>query len=727
MGNNHESVFSSDQPVSNKLEDQLNRAAFSERVSEILASVPLRDNLVVGIHGPWGDGKTSVLNLIRAELGGYHDIIVRDFNPWRLTDEEQMLRGFITMLASSIGESLATPGERAQSMFRKWAGKGRLVTKPLSWVWKPAETADELLAALGKVAKSGDSLALDDLRGRLVECLGGSLKRVVVLIDDVDRLDKHETYTLFKLIKACADFPNVCYLLAFDDVAVAKTLGDRYGEGGELAGRSFLEKIIQVPLKLPAPMKEDLRRLCFQNVELALARAGIELTENQAREFVSNFDRGVLIQLETPRAAKRYGNALMFALPLLKGEVDVVDLLLLEALRSFYPTIYDRIRSEQTAFSGLDQERGGRPDDTPRAVQLLAAELDGLDPRSQESVKALLAGLFPRLRPSYTRGGHYGTSWLQSWAERKRVCSPDYCPRYFTYSIPHGDIRDSEIDVLIEAAVRSQQEMVFDLLKGHFESDRSRRLIGKLRAIETTINSQAAPILCIAIAGLAKHIPNPPAFFRHAEPPSQAAILLSHLVRRLSSSDDRSALAQRIIQAADPLWFGAECLRWFYVTDDADKAEHNALTMEQLVEVRSTLVERVRASSIEGQAMFNPEVPQEVDLLIEWRRLDGREPVQAHLTRVFDNDSRQIFRFLEAMSGQPWGVENGLPLPREIGGDHLKSIEFLIGLNLTAELIQKYSLSEFENPQRRPDPSKGANERLAEQFMYAYKKRGEEK
>src|SRR5208337_918909 len=79
-----------------------------------------------------------------------------------------------------------------------------------------ASVIDERFGTIGKIAASKAEASLEELRSRLFETLSKAEKRIVVLIDDIDRLDKHETHTLFRLIKACADFPNVCYVLAFD-------------------------------------------------------------------------------------------------------------------------------------------------------------------------------------------------------------------------------------------------------------------------------------------------------------------------------------------------------------------------------------------------------------------------------------------------------------------------------------------------------------------------------
>ncbi len=272
--------FTNDEPLTDREHDRLNRATFADRIAGVLRDLPNGTGLVIGIHGPWGDGKTTVLNLIRTELSYDSDIVVRDFNPWRLTDEDAILRRFFSVLADAINASLSTKYERAKAWIGKLAEILRWIAKPLSLLWKPAETVDGLLSKLTKVVAKGDSVGIEELRTRIIAHLAQSPKPIVVMIDDVDRLDKNETHTLFRLIKACADFPNVCYVLAFDDIAVARALGDRYGKGDETSGRAFLEKIIQVPLKLPVAAKQDLLSLCLEQVDRALSAARIELTKD---------------------------------------------------------------------------------------------------------------------------------------------------------------------------------------------------------------------------------------------------------------------------------------------------------------------------------------------------------------------------------------------------------------------------------------------------------------
>jgi len=713
--------FSNDQPLTNRQDDCLNRTAFADRIARVLRGLPKGASLVVGIHGPWGDGKTTVLNLLRTNLGTDGAIVVRDFNPWRLTDDDAMLRGFFSVLAEAIGASLSTRFERTKTSAGKLAKMFRWITKPVGCFWKPAEAADGLLRKLARVVVDGDSVGLEELRTRIVARLEQSTKRIVVLIDDIDRLDKDETHMLFRLIKACADFPSVCYVLAFDDTAVAKALGERYGGGDEPSGRAFLEKIIQVPLKLPVAAKEDLRSLCFEQVDRALTAAEIELTKDQIGEFVAGFDRGAAVRLTTPRAAKRFGNGLMFALPMLKGETNPADLLLVEALRAFFPEVYDIVRDNHSEFSGVEREGHGRGDDGPRSAQLLRPLLEKMPKEQADAVKALLVDLFPRLSGVY---GHsnYGSDSLSRWSREQRISAPEYCPRYFTYAVPRNDVPDAEVTAILGTANRRDAAEVETRLTMHLVGSKARRVIEKLRAIEATVDPTAAETLAIVMAKLGKSIPNPPALFSFTEPSSQAAILISHLLRRIPDRADRIAASKRVMETAQPLWFGAECVRWLYVTDKPEKQDSNTLTKQETAEVRQILVNRIKSHAADGAPLFDPDLPQEHSLLFEWWRAEGRDPVQAHLEGVFTKDPKQVARFLQSQAPLGWSEGAALPRVSELGAGQLKNMKLIIDLDTMAEWIRKHCPGDFDNPKWFPDDAKPLEQRLAEQFMFVYNK-----
>src|SRR5436853_7746307 len=98
-------------------------------------------------------------------------------------------------------------------------------------------------------ARKRSHVDIDALKSRFENALANSSKRIVVMMDDIDRLDKAEIHTVFRLVKLLGDFPNTTYVLFFDEKRVAEALGEKYV--GVAGGKSFLEKIIQVPLSLP--------------------------------------------------------------------------------------------------------------------------------------------------------------------------------------------------------------------------------------------------------------------------------------------------------------------------------------------------------------------------------------------------------------------------------------------------------------------------------------------
>ncbi len=169
------------------------------------------------------------------------------------------------------------------------------------------------------------TLELSQLKKRVEEILKEEQKRVLVLMDDIDRLDKSEVHAILKLVKLSADFAYTSYILAFDEEVVAASVGERYGNGDIDAGRKFLEKIVQVPLHLPKIDAASLRRFIFNCIDEALKNAHVVLSESEAREFVRQFTASLESHIDTPRLAKRYGNALSFALPLLQGEVNNLE------------------------------------------------------------------------------------------------------------------------------------------------------------------------------------------------------------------------------------------------------------------------------------------------------------------------------------------------------------------------------------------------------------------
>ena len=192
------------------------------------------------MYGPWGDGKTSTLRLIEEALRAYPTVVQINFNPWHFSTQEALVRGFFATLGEALGHKLSNQKEKIGDLLNKYGGLLSLASVNIAGVVSVSPGA-----AATSMGKALSTVGLDQLKGRLEGALRDARVRVVVMIDDIDRLDRDEIHAVFKLVKLSADFDYTSYVLAFDDVIVSDALGARYGAGNPAAGRSFLEKIVQ--------------------------------------------------------------------------------------------------------------------------------------------------------------------------------------------------------------------------------------------------------------------------------------------------------------------------------------------------------------------------------------------------------------------------------------------------------------------------------------------------
>jgi predicted KAP-like P-loop ATPase len=102
-------AFASDQPIEHMSDDRLGRRPFAEAIAHQVATAPASDGFAVGLVGPWGSGKTSILNMMRENLGAHQDsVIVVNFNPWLFSGTEQLMLAFFRELVAVLS-SQANP------------------------------------------------------------------------------------------------------------------------------------------------------------------------------------------------------------------------------------------------------------------------------------------------------------------------------------------------------------------------------------------------------------------------------------------------------------------------------------------------------------------------------------------------------------------------------------------------------------------------------------------
>lgn len=238
-----------------------------------------------------------------------------------------------------------------------------------------------------------------ETRDRLVRQLRSRDERIVVVIDDIDRLSLNEITEVLRLVKLVGNLPGVTYVLAYERDRVESAF-TRLGPGD---GAHFLEKIVQVPFAVPAASAEQLRGLMVLWLEDAVPRDRLVAFDQEAwakmvdgEGFVSR--HGITSYLRTVRDCRRFVNAVSLAVSAIGDEVATMDVLALEALRVFDPSVHDALPAlakvlvgDRDPFDGSSRWLGDNHSHTQLKAVLESAN-------SPDAASSLLSQLFPGAR-----------------------------------------------------------------------------------------------------------------------------------------------------------------------------------------------------------------------------------------------------------------------------------------------------------------------------------------
>src|SRR6266849_2754227 len=95
-------AVSGDNPIEQPADDLLGRRSVAAVIAEEIRNVDASKGCVVAVMGPWGSGKTSLVNLVRHELAKDPSIPVLDFNPWMFSGAEQLVNSFFRELSAQL-------------------------------------------------------------------------------------------------------------------------------------------------------------------------------------------------------------------------------------------------------------------------------------------------------------------------------------------------------------------------------------------------------------------------------------------------------------------------------------------------------------------------------------------------------------------------------------------------------------------------------------------------
>jgi predicted KAP-like P-loop ATPase len=646
-----DSTMQADTPLENEVDDRLDRLPFASAVADTIARRSDWSPIVIGIYAPWGDGKTTVLNWIRRRLDNPDaETVVVPFNPWLIRDELTLLPAFFATLATAVGRRMGGRADDIAKVLKRYGGILSGVTFGVPGLSVDPGTAAEAI---------GSALAdrsLEDMKREFERLLREARRRVLVIIDDVDRLDDAEIHAVFKLIKLAGAFEGVTYLLAFDDEKVAAALAKRYsyaatGTGFE-GGYDFLEKIVQVPLRLPRARKSAIDEITLEGLQAALNGAQIEISDDDAREFRVRYSQGLSPAITSVRIAKRYANAAAFALPLLKREANAGDVLSIEGINACYPRLYNALREHPSWFLlPYEFQMGDRGEEQrTRRRQRVESVLDAIEPNLHEAARDLLQRVFPQTQSLWSTIGR-GDDRAE-WAEQQRVCSAEYFDRFFSYAVSASEVSDQELNQTLADPGQLNQRLLD--LSNRLGEARIGVLLGALDRRAGKLDPEIASALTRALVGAGPIVSRDraPRFFE-LNVSERAARLLAELLLQIPDPGARGAVAAEVIESARPLIFAAECLRWMRLkkssTDDRRPLDDETVTRLQVL-----LAGRIASFASE---LDRPIWREDGGIGLMYRAREAGEAVamREHVSHWLNQDPTLVASLIGATAGLAYG------------------------------------------------------------------------
>lgn len=649
-------MFYSDRPIRAENEDQLNRKGFAKHLAHTLVHLDSDDTFTVGLFGKWGCGKTSLVNMTLNEIENVQDkqisnekIIVVHFEPWNFTDTNQLLTQFFVRLANEFqkkGDTNLTKIGKALESYSDAFGLLELIPA----VGTPIAAASKWgLSLLGKKLQKGlDNRDVLKQKDQVVQLLKEQSNRILVVLDDIDRLSNEQIRYIFQLITSVARFPNTTYLLVFDKEIVVEALKDIQSGNGE----DYLEKVIQMPIQIPDIKRSDLRNVLFDR---------LESIKNDFHElgFVQNhwqrlFETCVDPFVKHLRDINRLTNALRFKLTSISSEVDLADMIAISVFEIHHPLIFEWIKNNKSILTGEnDFSSFGKNRSQKEWLEHYKGVLRGLysqerpesiDEEELDQVIESLAELFPYFGQRI--GIIFEVCDFEKFGRNNQIAHPNKYERYFHLSVDDIPYRTAEVRDLI---LRLSENEIIDFLMTHEQNGTSYELLEDVKAHIGELTSDRAKVLAKALlrsmANLKQTVQR--SLFSMSTG-TYAEHMILDIVDRIPVTERMSYISDLIISSdMDTLQSVATIINMIelgYGRLSANGQERNyskVITLDELCEVETLFTGRIK-KILKERSLFD---------FSEWRMvyhlLNSFDPEYTcnYLEKAF-NDSKNVLWFL---------------------------------------------------------------------------------
>lgn len=308
-----------DLPIATEQQDELGLHSYANHIFDTLNGAYFQQAFTIGINGKWGTGKTSLINLIRNKHIEKNHLFL-EFSPWKYSNSSIQSKYF--------EELLDTLGSRKSELSSKIERYSKKINESNNG---PVALFFNIVKELYRPSKNTEEL-LNDVKSEIINLN----RQLFVVIDDLDRLRSDELFEVLKIIRSTANFPNTIYIIAYDRSFIDKSLESVNSN----SANEYLDKIVNLELVLPGTHSSILPKILLKELTKNLDEYNTTVLKEAITGTFSESSSLIKNSLQSIRHVKRVVNSFLINTKNLIGEVNVADFLLLELIRSKYPTVY---------------------------------------------------------------------------------------------------------------------------------------------------------------------------------------------------------------------------------------------------------------------------------------------------------------------------------------------------------------------------------------------------
>ena len=221
--------------------------------------------MTIGVQGEWGSGKTSLLNQIWNKLDEFnneHDddenylqIWVNSWEHSLLCSPEECLLKIVNEIIQSLLEADVDKNkkDRVKDGVQNLMRGALRIGSSLAAGNAGTQAVDAVFSSEANTIKQLRE-QLNSLVNEIKDLETNPYQRVVVYVDDLDRIEPRDAVRILELLKNIFNIKDCVFVLAIDYQVVVKGLKEKFGDPtpeNEWEFKSFFDKIIQLPFTMP--------------------------------------------------------------------------------------------------------------------------------------------------------------------------------------------------------------------------------------------------------------------------------------------------------------------------------------------------------------------------------------------------------------------------------------------------------------------------------------------